>query len=343
MDAFVRAIVCGMWTRRAWLATGFLVVLACGSRTGLFVDETYEVDDAGPDANLAFDGGHDAGRDAARDAAKDTLVPFDVFKKDVEPIRDCPDAASTLVYVITQSYELFSFYPPTGQFKEIGVIACPNAGNSTPFSMAVDRNGIARVVFVDQSGAHGLGDGNLYRVSTATAACQATPFVPGQNGMTTFGMGYASDDLGGGETLYIAGDGINGSPTDLARIDKNYNETLIGPFFPPIHGAELTGTGGGGLFAFYSHNSNTDPDSFIGQLDKQSGQVIGETILTGVSQGSGWAFGFWGGDFYVFTQPGSVNGSQVTRYRPSDGSIAVVAQLPSVIVGAGVSTCAPQQ
>ena len=34
--------------------------------------------------------------------------------------------------------------------------------------------------------------------------------------------------------------------------------------------------------------------------------------------------------------------SEVTRFRPSDNSTKVVAKLPEVIVGAGVSTCAPQ-
>ena len=287
-------------------------------------------DDAGIDASVPFD----AGRDARRDAPRDALPPIDVTpKKDVE-LKDCPDAAATLVYVITEQFELFSFYPPTAQFKQIGLIACPAASGATPFSMAVDRTGIARVVY---------NDGTLFRVSTATAACQATPFIPGQNGLTTFGMGYASDDVGPGETLYIAGDGFNAGPADLASINTmTYAETRVGPFFPRIQGAELTGTGGGNLFAFYARMMSTDPDSFIGQIDKATGQVIGETRLAGVSQGTGWAFGFWGGDFYMFTTPQFATGSQVTRYRPNDGSIAVVAQLPSTIVGAGVSTCAPQ-
>jgi hypothetical protein len=44
----------------------------------------------------------------------------------------------------------------------------------------------------------------------------------------------------------------------------------------------------------------------------------------------------------VFTSPDG-NGSVVTRYRPSDGSVTEVTKLTNVIVGAGVSTCAPQQ
>jgi hypothetical protein len=62
-----------------------------------------------------------------------------------------------------------------------------------------------------------------------------------------------------------------------------------------------------------------------------------------VDQGFGWAFAFWGGDFYTFTSPTDV-GSVVQRFRPGDGTITSVAEFqPGVIVGAGVSTCAPQQ
>jgi hypothetical protein len=47
----------------------------------------------------------------------------------------------------------------------------------------------------------------------------------------------------------------------------------------------------------------------------------------------------------LFTAPPSTAPSSiVTRYRPSDGSIVQVATAPGLtIVGAGVSTCAPQQ
>ena len=55
-----------------------------------------------------------------------------------------------------------------------------------------------------------------------------------------------------------------------------------------------------------------------------------------------------GGDFYIYTNvdggnlPMNGGGSDVTRYRPSDGSITVVkSKIGFKIVGAGVSTCAP--
>ncbi len=69
--------------------------------------------------------------------------------------------------------------------------------------------------------------------------------------------------------------------------------------------------------------------------------MTNESVLTGVGQGSGWAFAFWGGTFYTFTAPGG--STIVTRYNVNDGTIAQVASTPGdILVGAGVSTCAPQ-
>ncbi len=297
--------------------------LACGDRTGLVVDDTYGGDDASP---------RDAGRDAFSDVHHDGLPMIDVaIRPDVDK-RDCPDADATLIYLITTDYVLYSFYPPTADFKQIGKIACPSTSGATPFSMAVDRKGIAKIVFTD---------GTLYRVSTSTAACQGTTFQPSQSGFFRFGMGYASDTNGPNETLYVAGDNNSSSATGLASIDASYVLHPIGQFVPTIKQAELTGTGSGDLYAFYS-DKNTDPDSFIGQVDKQSGRIVGETRMTDVSQGDGWAFAFWGGDFYLFTSPTRTMLSEVTRFRPSDGTITPLTSLRQVIVGAGVSTCAPQ-
>src|SRR6185295_73512 len=130
------------------------LLLACGSRTGLFADDLSGIGsgDAGPER----DGGR---RDGG--LIGDALPPLDVRPAPDVVRTDCPDAAATLVYTITSSYELQSFDPATGLFRLISRIACP-AGDATPFSMAVDRRGIAYVLFTDE---------HLYRVSTLTGAC----------------------------------------------------------------------------------------------------------------------------------------------------------------------------
>jgi hypothetical protein len=201
--------------------------------------------------------------------------------------------------------------------------------------MAVDRRGIAYILF-DLSN-------RLFRVSTATAACIDTSYVPGQSGFFSFGMGFATDQGGPSETLYVAGSDLSGlgSAKGLARIDPTtFNLSPVGDFSPPIEQGELTGTGDGRLFAFYTKNGVRQP-SFIGQIDPQTAQVLGERRFDSVDQGNGWAFAYWGGDFYMFHAPGSQ--TKVTRWRPADDSVTQVASTPLEIVGAGVSTCAPQQ
>ncbi len=305
--------------------------VACGSRTGLFSDELVEGGAPVPVPSSL----PDATRDAVADRAvpEDALPPLDASVIPDVVQNDCPDAAATLVYVITTDNELFSFYPPDASFRLIGRIACPAAPGTTPFSMAVDRNGVAYVAF---------NDGNLFRVSTLTAACTSTAFIPNQQGFSTFGMGFATKDLGPAESLFVAADNQSGPPRGLGTIDiaGGFRLTSLGAFTPTIDRAELTGTGDGRLYGFYTKANREG--SFIGEIDKANARVVGETQLRTVDQGSGWAFAYWGGDFYLFTAPDSP-ASRVTRYRPSDNSTAIVANLGTLVVGAGVSTCAPNQ
>jgi hypothetical protein len=300
--------------RLAVIGSYTAVVVSCGGRTGLLAPTDGEGGLPGSnDASFADDGGSPV--------APDALPPIDVVPRPVP--NGCPDASATLIYVITQSGTLLSFDPSASAFATIGPIHCTSA--STPNSMAVDRTGVAYV---------GFHDGHVFRVSTRTASCQPTSFVA-QTFTPSFGMGFASNSGGAGETLYIA---AVGGPSRLASIDTTtFAVQVVGTFTPTILSPELTGTGAGDLFAF----SSTGGDSIIAQVDKSTARIVAEVTLPGVLQGAGWAFAFWGGDFYTFTAP-ALPGSVVTRFRPSDGSIVPVARYADIIVGAGVSTCAPQ-
>lgn len=70
--------------------------------------------------------------------------------------------------------------------------------------------------------------------------------------------------------------------------------------------------------------------------------ALSSTPLPAGNSSSSLAFAFWGGDFYVFTSEGD-GITDVARYRPSDGTVTGVTTLGATVVGAGVSTCAPQQ
>lgn len=241
----------------------------------------------------------------------------------------CSEAAK-LVYVVSGQNDLYSFDPSTLTFKKIGPLSCPTS--ETPNSMAVDRSGTAWV---------NMSEGSLMKVSTADASCTATAFQKGQQGFVKFGMAFAADSAGStAETLYVAGiTGFN-EGSGLAKIDlSTFQLTKIGDYSAPLNGkgAELTGTGDGKLYGFF-----TTVPATLAQIDKATGATSGNKTLDGVVTGTAWAFSFWGGDFWFYTSVGQP--STVTRYAASgDGSIKNVKNDVGGfrIVGAGVSTCAP--
>ncbi len=237
------------------------------------------------------------------------------------------------IFVIAEDNTLYLFHPPTLEFKNKGRLACPTGG-ATPTSMAVDRSGIA---WVRHS------DGSLWKVSTKDLACEATKYQPQNESFIKFGMGFATETKGGStESLYVS----DSDGAGLARIDTTkHTLTFIGPYTGALAGttSELTGTGDGKLYGFFV----TQPAQ-IAEISKGTGDVISAKELAGVYAGTAWAFSFYGGDFYIYTHapqtglPQDDKGSDVTRYRPSDGTIEVVKKaLGFKIVGAGVSTCAP--
>jgi hypothetical protein len=205
-----------------------------------------------------------------------------------------------------------------------------------PFSMAVDRQGVAYVVF---------GDGELFRVSTLTASCKATGFVAEQNGFPpTFGMGFSANGNDPGETLYVAGALFDdaGTKSPLATIDTTtFALTTVSPFSQYIGDPELTGTADGRLFGF----GPGLPDSHVAEIEKATAKIKSDVHLQlNQSAASSWAFAFWGGDFYFFTLDDS-GATIVHRYTPGATTAppAVASIDTAIIVGAGVSTCAPSQ
>jgi hypothetical protein len=329
-------------------AATLVLAAACGARTGLEVPPPAPHGQGGAPPDAAPDVGPDVAPDTgpdALDAPPDTPpdvfdappdAPPDVFDApaDAPPdvvVTNCVEAGVTFIYLVSEAGNLMAYYPPTNAFNTIGLIGCPA---SNTFSMAVDRAGIAYVEF---------NDGNLYRVDTANASCQTTSFVPGQDGIANFGMGYSADVTDRGETLYIASTVGNGGTSGLGTIDTlDMKLSFIGQFSKPVGSAELTGTGDGQLYGFSPNDVN---GSHLVHIDKTNAAIMEDVVLPILPAGAGavaWAFAFWGGDFYFFTSTDNAT-TDVTRYRPADQSLVVVTTLPSdVIVGAGVSTCAPE-
>lgn len=243
----------------------------------------------------------------------------------------CAESAR-FVYLLDKQRELVRFDPETLSLDVVGTIACsvvggPAVGIPTPFSMSVDRTGIAWVLY---------SDGSIHKVDVTTAQCSSTAFIPNQlPAFELFGMGFVTDGPNTtDETLFVAsyspGNGIGTLDLgDLAIRRQGFYDAFDGP-------AELTGTGDGHLYGFFFSNPPR-----IAEIDKNDADILWSNQLPGVSIGQAWAFAHWGGDFWLFTAP-EITTSKITRFRPSDGSIDVMVEDAGLlIVGAGVSTCAP--
>ncbi len=263
----------------------------------------------------------------------------------------CGDDASQFIYVVDNANTLYRFEPANdaNRFERIGNLDCdpapsldPNRGTATPFSMSVDRDATAWVLY---------SSGEIFHVSTDSATCTKTAFVPQQQDYDVFGMGFVSDSPGSTEErLYVSGSkfasGGQLSNTKIGFIDTttlavNHLQDLSSAENPP----ELTGTGDAKLYGYFPGSS-----SYITELDKTTGQPAGQQWNAGsFPSPRGWAFAQWGGRFYVFITTPEFLGdtSRVIRVDPATDQFETVAEdtfgndAVPYIVGAGVSTCAP--
>jgi hypothetical protein len=238
--------------------------------------------------------------------------------------------ASQWIYTVDSDGRFSRFDPATLTFTDISKkLNCPNEYRD-PFSMAVDQNAAAWVVY---------GDGNLFKVDTATGRCEATSFQADQPGFAMFGMGFVFDPATGIDTLYIAGtDSLADRQSSLATISfPSLKLTPVG--LVAAGNAELTGTGDGGLWAFVPSDENPDGKAVLVRLDPASGKTLETYEYPTLSDVYGsWAVKFWGGSFWIFLA-GAVY--EVPRATPQTIRIAMPDTGGRDVVGAGVSTCAP--
>ncbi len=252
----------------------------------------------------------------------------------------CPDLEVALddgIFVLSSNAQLWKYFPETNKLEQLGPIGCDLPPST--FSMAVDRLGFAWVQYLD---------GQLRKVDvTNVANCSNPGFVPGQQGVSNFGMAFVSNSAFD-KCDQMFGDQYTGIPegvdaADFFRVDPmtlqivKLGKTSYGT-------AEVTGTGDGRVFLFAAKN----PDTQLVEVDKADGSFISTVPLPGVKLGGGWAFAFFAGDFYFFTDGQNDGKSEVTHidYDDSDNNgkqdiTVVINNAPLKVVGAGVSTCAP--
>src|SRR3569623_1904893 len=141
------------------------------------------------------------------------------------------------------------------------------------------------------------------------------------------------------------------SPRKLAYDDThggNLTPTPAGTITasPAEFSPELTGTSEAKLYGFFP---NLRAVAYVQKINKADGSPVGNKINLGYSGLVGkirdWAFAQWGGVFYMFVTTTNAGGTPNSTVRASDrmsGTYTTVLQnLPYLIDGAGVATCAP--
>src|SRR5262249_9405273 len=150
------------------------------------------------------------------------------------------------------------------------------------------------------------------------------------------------------EKLYIGGGDPSGTPGgSLAVVDPTTLQvSVLGNLRSDTeYSPELTGTAAAELFGFYPGADTT----FVPQIDKtrRPGPGQEDSIPGGLGSGDigvAWGFAQWGGKFYLFvtTNDGFSDNSTVRTIDKATGAVDTpIENLPYDIVGAGVSTCAP--
>jgi hypothetical protein len=163
-------------------------------------------------------------------------------------------------------------------------------------------------------------------------------------------MGFVTDAAGGDtEKLWIGGGNIDAmSSGSLGWIDTStYMINRVAAVGPSAeYSAEYSGLGDATLWAFFP---DTVDNAFVQQVDKMTGAGVGQQLAFDLAaQGStvqAWAFAQWGGTFYVFVTTAPFLGTpnaQVHAINRMTGAHTIPLQNQQyVVVGAGVSTCAP--
>jgi hypothetical protein len=231
----------------------------------------------------------------------------------------CSDAAK-LIYLVSVEHDLYSFDPTIDglqAYKHIGPLNCPSGGD--PQSMSVTRSGTAYVFYHT---------GELFRVSTADASCEATTYQhPINQPFSQLGMGFTAASEGStDERLFIISPDFGLATIEIPSLTVSQTGALV-------VAAELTGGPDARLFQFIAEDGNlneinltNNTTSFIHYFPELEGTLA-------------FAFARYAGEFYVFTAPGF--GTTTTHYDPITDTSTFRDSLDFTVVGAGQSTCVP--
>lgn len=252
------------------------------------------------------------------------------------------------IYVLNMQNppSVWFFDPPANTFTQVGALGCNPGIGWTANSMAIDRDGYAWVNYYDQPSLRG----KVFRAPLSDLSqCEETGYANNAGAWWLLGMGYAVvDQTSSCDELfiyksdrYLEYPNFTPGGAELAKYDKATDSlNVVGPTDYPV--GELTGTGDARLFAFAPVDAS---QAVLVALDKATGSELEHRNLPGLDITNAFAFAFWGGDVYFFTETTPLSGvSKVTKldYDNNEGGGLSVYNPNSGlhIPGAGVSTCA---
>jgi hypothetical protein len=292
------------------VALALVGFVACGDAGGsnFGSDDAGTKDGAGGHGDSSSSGGDGGIPMLLVDSGKGDGASSDVG---VDAAAECPVSA-TLVYVTGPGAHLWSFYPPTLKFTDIGPMTCL----SSPTHMTVDRQGNAWVV----------SEGKIYKASTTDASCAAVPtWTPhpalyGDFALSFIGVTSAIDD-----SLYMLG------TSSLGLFDvASGTVTTIGAAPVPDPIGDMTSNGDGTLY--FLHDVEM---LMLFNLDPKTAAVISKVPI-GATGGGDQALAFWGGSFYAFEN------DIIYQYDPKMATTMSLGMAPLSVTGAGQSTCVPK-
>lgn len=197
------------------------------------------------------------------------------------------------ILVLSDAAELWSFEPRTLAFTQLSGRVCGIAEN--PYSMAVDEEGNAHVLFVESRAER------AFPLATPRA-CTLEPTDPAPLGFSLFGSAFTRDpaDLACDRLFLLSysGSGPFREGTALgtvATVDASGHVIRLASI--DYDGGELAGSADGRLFAFVGAS-----EAKLLELDPATGAVLDTFVLTGLETTHASAFAFFGGDFWIFTE-----------------------------------------
>jgi hypothetical protein len=235
----------------------------------------------------------------------------------------------------TSTPELRTYGTSTFLFTDVGPFLC-----EPPDALAVSLSSVA----IDRAGRRWISDttGQILTLPATGGSCTPTAYVPGQKGfhgapLLAFVGGGSSPD-----TLYAFDRGDAGHPSrGLGSIDTTtLAMTYIGGCtgtWAGVSPVAMTGTGDGRLYVMFPTNSAS-----LVQIDLQSGACGQESPVPGLNGSTVNAMVFWGGEFWIFSNPAPWPMTSVERYLLDAGSAPQVGPMQGFATSAvGASTCAP--